>query len=380
VTRLELKTDFHSFEMQEAVFPVEVRKPNYALVQIGLAPGSVSVLPGTYTLVARMPGGQELRQEVTVVEGQPFQEVTLSPVPGEESTNESLEQVLFMAGQARFALMRGSDEHGPPLKMAWYCWNSNERAYAPTAPTLNGSPRGVVFVSSDVGPLLLGVTQPDGSQSYSVLPIAPHGFCKVVIDSQGDEGWRVEPHPNSPTADGVVRGLSAGRFADAGAVAVAAPLYGVSRAPGDVRDLEALLKEKLNDPVAAAVGAYALLRLNELERLRDWTKNLQDWFEWLPDGSAIYGEHLARQGRHEEAAAAFLQVPARGLPVFTEGLGFALTRLRFYAALPPDEFPEDMGAKARAAATHLGRAAGRLDFARAFTTFTGPSPNILSEG
>ena len=51
------------------------------------------------------------------------------------------------------------------------------------------------------------------------------------------------------------------------------------------RSAEALLQGKVANPVGAALGGYALLRLNELDRLHDWPDNLAAWFAWLPDGA-----------------------------------------------------------------------------------------------
>ena len=60
-----------------------------------------------------------------------------------------------------------------------------------------------------------------------------------------------------------------------------------------------LLNEKYEDPVAAAVGAYGLLKFGNNDR-RDWIKNLCNDFSWLPDGAAIEAEYLAREGKNEE--------------------------------------------------------------------------------
>src|SRR5262249_9304582 len=81
---------------------------------------------------------------------------------------------------------------------------------------------------------------------------------------------------------------------------------------------EPLLQQKMDDPIAAAVGGYTLLRFGDLDRLHDWTKNLYNWFPALADGAAIYGEHLARLGRHPEALTVFASVPIRGLPIFSD--------------------------------------------------------------
>jgi len=94
---------------------------------------------------------------------------------------------------------------------------------------------------------------------------------------------------------------------------------------------EQLLFEKTKDPIAAAVGAYTLLRMGEVEKLHDWTNNLMERFPKMPDGAVIRGEHLARLGRHEEAAEAFLAVKRRGMPIFLDGVYLLTGRLEFYS-------------------------------------------------
>jgi len=74
-----------------------------------------------------------------------------------------------------------------------------------------------------------------------------------------------------------------------------------------------------------------LLAYGDLDRMHDWPGNLADWFGWLPDGTAIEGERLARLGHHAEALDRFLELGQRGLPIFTDGLSLAASRLRHYA-------------------------------------------------
>jgi hypothetical protein len=389
MTQLRLKTEFKSLEMQSAVLPVEVRKRNYALVGTGLAPGVIDVPPGSYSIVARMPGGQELRSDVTIADEGRETEVTLRPEPDMEGVDERFEQLVFMTGLSGSARTRGEDE-GPPLTLEWYCWEPTASAYRPVVLPLAGSPRGIIRVEGNPteGTLLLQVHQPDGSFQHTVLPAAKgQQTIKVTVAWRRpnptvatDRGWwDVDVQLASPTADLVLRELIAGRLASAATVANSATtLYGVTRSPGDSRDLESLLKDKLGDPVGAAIGAYALLRLGELDRLNNWTENLRDWFSWLPDGAAIYGEHLARLGNHEEAAAAFLDLPHRGLPLFVDGLSFALGRLQLYSELSQSLFPPALKTRIVAAAARLQQATRHVDFSRMLTTFAGPSPNVLN--
>ena len=142
-------------------------------------------------------------------------------------------------------------------------------------------------------------------------------------------------------------------------------------------DAELLLGEKLEDVVAATIGAYALLRLGELERLHDWTENLRNWFPWLPDGAAIRGEHLARLGRHGEALACFAELPRRGLPVFTDGLSYSVDRIRLYVNLGRDHFAgmpisydDALGLRRR-----LESYGTFADLREPFLTFTGLDPS-----
>ena len=60
--------------------------------------------------------------------------------------------------------------------------------------------------------------------------------------------------------------------------------------------------DKRHSPLLAVLGAYVLLRANELEGMDVWTDNLVQWFPWLPDVLAVRIEYLARQGNHMTAS------------------------------------------------------------------------------
>jgi hypothetical protein len=90
---------------------------------------------------------------------------------------------------------------------------------------------------------------------------------------------------------------------------------------------EELLYRKGQDPIGATIGGYALLKLNDLDRMHNWADNLAAWFDWLPDGAVIAGEVAARRGMDAHAAELFQTAIRRGLPLFTEGLSLLATRL-----------------------------------------------------
>ena len=73
-----------------------------------------------------------------------------------------------------------------------------------------------------------------------------------------------------------------------------------------------LLYAKISDPIGAALGAYALLRLGRLDKLdehEDWVRNLADWFPALPDGAVSPPSGLARRGGRASEAE---RLAARG--------------------------------------------------------------------
>lgn len=89
------------------------------------------------------------------------------------------------------------------------------------------------------------------------------------------------------------------------------------------------LFEKVKNPIAAAGGAYILVRLPGAERGETpvwvpWLENLRNWFPWLPDGAILDGwAHLQGIGRTPDVAkatAAFIEAVFRGLPFYSSGV------------------------------------------------------------
>ncbi|MDZ4820667.1 MAG: DNA/RNA non-specific endonuclease [Planctomycetota bacterium] len=146
-----------------------------------------------------------------------------------------------------------------------------------------------------------------------------------------------------------------------------------------------LLENKRQDPIAAAVGAYAILRVGEQAQkneLQQWSSNLMNWFPWLPDGVVIRGEQLARSGLHAEALAAFIELNNRGLPLFSQGLTFAVDRLRLYVEKSESisrQFPEDQVHNGRELLNRLKTFATFSDFERTWLTYTGWDPKSPSD-
>jgi hypothetical protein len=113
----------------------------------------------------------------------------------------------------------------------------------------------------------------------------------------------------------------------------ALPAMAAYLASGQLReaaDLQArqMLRDKIADPIGAAVGGYALLRMARVELMSDWPYNLSRWFDWLPDGAVIAAELALLQGDREEAERQLTSAAERGVPLFAEGLSLLGRRVR----------------------------------------------------
>lgn len=107
-------------------------------------------------------------------------------------------------------------------------------------------------------------------------------------------------------------------------------LYSAEAMTEWVDEAEELLLAKKNDPYAATVGAYLLLRLKRFDNLHSWAKNLADGFSFLPDGCIIWAWQMMHQQSPDrsEIGKYLLQAAERGLPIYSDGLRMLLDGLR----------------------------------------------------
>lgn len=134
-----------------------------------------------------------------------------------------------------------------------------------------------------------------------MLPVLPGQSCQVrVVAGGGDVRATALPSGATVTAS-IARYVAMGHLRQA------------AHAVANARD-------SLTDPVGAALGAYALLRLGRLEEI--------DAIASLPDGAVIAAELAARAGRTDEAEHWLREALERGTPMFADGLSLLATRLR----------------------------------------------------
>ena len=80
------------------------------------------------------------------------------------------------------------------------------------------------------------------------------------------------------------------------------------------------VENKDENPIAGTAGVLAAVacgRIRDAGLPEQWLRNLTTWFEGLPDGPVALGRHLQREGRMDEARAAYHLALSRGIPVFS---------------------------------------------------------------
>jgi hypothetical protein len=97
------------------------------------------------------------------------------------------------------------------------------------------------------------------------------------------------------------------------------------------------LELKAMNPLAAAAGAYLLIRLGGGDLPMGWVSNLARRFEWLPDGAIIEGWCHLRDSKTAAARESFLSAARRGVPFFTEGIRILYENLAWLHGSEPGE-------------------------------------------
>ena len=364
--------DFHSNEMREAELPIDIRKPNAALVRRAVLRQRILLAPGDYVAVARLPSGQEIYKEFSVRRTTHNASIKLQiePVGSHDESEEFHRLIRGTAGTLPALPMYGilDFEVGSPTgSVGLRAFTGNPLQEGATLYHSRGwftakslGPRCSEYQITDCSVRIVQLVSLGRDPLNVLLPsaIAPPRSCHVIV--YADRASRVEVHPQNSTADVLLQYTAAGFASEARTVA------------------EQLLAKKMEDPIAAAVGAYTLLRLGDLSSLHDWTTNLHNSFPWLPDGVTILAEHLSRLGEHREAIDLLLSLPSRGLPIFTEGLSYALDRLRVYLSIRGISSLKVGSAKRERLRQLLGqlqRFAKHIDFRQPVVIYPGYDPN-----
>lgn len=357
--------------------PVEVRKSNLALVARVLSSRSVDIAPDTYYVTAMLPSGEELFDRVVVAPGE---EATVRLAPEPEDVSAESEDAPFIydwrgvakgAGPLRgVTALEGLGPASPDVKLRAFQGNilrgefESENDFISSVEQEEGRTR---ITTSGDDPAFVQVLRADMPVWNVAVPTCFANQCDVILATSPDGIIDVDVQLGNEEADLLLRYFRRGFLKEASTMT-------------EAMQAEELLYKKMADPVSAAVGAYALLRFGEIDRLHDWTENLKNWFEWLPDGLIVRAEHLARIGEHDQALSLFLELPERGLPLFSTGLTYTLNRLRLYLSMGEDQFEASPRERALVLYKQLKQYREHANLDKPMLVFTGLDPTRPGDG
>jgi len=221
--------------------------------------------------------------------------------------------------------------------------------------------------------------EPAGSQEPYLLRLDAAGEGALLVSLPGNvTSTYVRSDAVSSGARMVsVRAATASAVADtAGSYLARGNYFAADAMTGWAEKAETALQSKVRDPFAATVAGYLLLRLGRFDLMRDWARNLANWFP-MADGSIIWAAQCVADRDNldlNEARKYFLRAVERGLPVYTEGLHLLTKNLR------------RMGTDGSGALDALGEKTGRVLWSSPFTAWlegrsgTGEAPLSFDVG
>ncbi len=134
-------------------------------------------------------------------------------------------------------------------------------------------------------------------------------FVYMEFNKRSAPSLIVEVATESPQADALSSYLNRGDY------------YSAEGMTSWAHKAETMFQQKQLDPSAAAVGAYLLLRLRRFDLMRDWARNLADWWPELADGAIIWAwQQIHQRGDEQEIKSYLLRAADAELPVFSQGL------------------------------------------------------------
>lgn len=343
----------------------------------GLTP--VEVEEGPYLIEVVLPSGERIR---TGVEAKGDVHVSLT---GKPSPHEWLAQHAMLVPRRRLEMPLGpADPRARPIPRLYvrddwpkeWCGNGlprlvdvHEPLEVHTEEEVRATQHDRLLYLFEVGgghggygyPARVGTAVVQIGDRTLVLPVALgwHTFgaparMRIVVNA---EARTVSTSVDDPYFGPVMNYLALGRKEDAATSLGSVPVN--------------MLFDKLENPFAAAAGAYVLVDDLEIGTTpspswRQWITNLANWFPALADGAVLEGRALQRTGEEDAALGRFLEAFDRGMPLFAEGVRLLLEGLLSYQSEPGDRVDR--------ATRSVRRWASWLDPREPFTTLDLPLP------
>jgi hypothetical protein len=367
----------------------------------------VDVAPGTYLVRAHLPSGEIVSAQAQVGENETKK---IDLIPKQHSPQESLGWAYYLKGVSRTgqpvnksfsfeAALRGIGEESagaeslstPKLnlyfhhaKSGWHSLSALEDTHNLKLPKADFPlevevDRAIRYLDPLTpvslrlktkrplrkcpGQLWLRVGGDEPWSKFVALPSAKELRVLVTLDDdepqQSDDPLNVIVDSGNPQAEAILGYLSSGDFGSA-------KLVGGQVVESAVQ----LLWDKVDDPTGAAIGGYLLLATEHLFKV-NWTNNLANWMEWLPDGAVIHAWHVLRQKKGDGKLARkwLIEAAKRGVPLYTQGLRLLFDGLNIF-----DMRADGKDKDVKAALERIRPYAAAADWRTPVTTFFGKDP------
>jgi len=319
---LTFKLDTPPNQRWSGALPIEVRDEKLILRARGVSDDSLEVPPGRYYVTALLPNGDQSTVDGVIVEAGENKQlnIPLSDVvfPATLQTTDTLSDSLWEISRPvtqyffrqSFAILRGNwlAEKFPgtgsqvPLKREPTTRSNLDIPFS----------REVVWIEIE------------RSKRYN--------YFAVPVDEAGSTTaeWSLDLKTDKLTVNLDFHDGELNSLLDFVEKSKANEARSISRTLVTRPDYYATKKQS---PLRATLGAYVLIRANQLDGLDEWTSNLVASHAWLPDALAVRVEYLARSGRHPEALKLLLEIPKSGTPLFRSGISYLADRAKTYASL-----------------------------------------------
>lgn len=355
--------------------PLEIRRPDLSLAGRSLSSQALDLSPGTYYVTAELPSGEQLVERIDLAATEATVRLTAEPEatfqpplkPARRSSPERGSTRRSRSAAASLSEGQSDPEEGWRRRLEVKLYEGNlltgeiERLPAPEPHRWRSSPSGrraTLVVEGGARPGWLWMRLSSGEPITLAVPASASHQATLELHITGDDHLQVSPHLEHSVADLVAGYLVACQFQAAELTTRSTTLRS-----------ETLLTGEKQDPVAALVVGYALLRSGELDDLEPMSALLRQQYPSLPDTAVLCGELLARRGRHRAAATFYSTLLGTGLPLFADGVFLAVQRLRLYVArLTEGDLREQAGQALQA----LLRFAPVIEPTRLLTAFRRP--------
>ncbi|HEV7409516.1 MAG TPA: hypothetical protein VGO01_13610 [Bradyrhizobium sp.] len=321
---LTVKLDTPSNQRWSGTFPVEVRDcVKLVLRARGVSDGKLEVPPGRYLVTAILPNGQQAAAD-DIVELGAGEDREVKVSVSDLDFPSSLQNITTLGDSVR-AFARPMTQYFTSHNVAILKGNWLAARMTPNAPPLVREPTArssleIEFADTDGG--VAQWIEISGSKKciYIAVPVDKGRSTTVQweLNSKTEE-LKLHFDFNDGELNSYFDFIRNDQTLEARSIGQSI-----------ITQSEQFMNDKRRSPLRAVLGAYVLLRANELDRMDEWTGNLLNLCGWLPDVLAVRVEYLARVGQHAEALKLLLNVANSGAPWFRSGVGYLEKRAKLY--------------------------------------------------